>query len=104
MRSGLKPTPPLITPTKRSNQIKALAHLELPENITIKEDGTLVIDSLVSLLKSEHIEMLLNNYSKLKEECEEDLEGDMHWLLIDLENLVHQTFKDSSPVYYNLII
>lgn len=89
---------------KTSNQVKSIAHADLSENITIDPDTLLpVSDGLISLLNPAHIGFLLCHYSQLKQECSEDLLSDMFTLLLDLENLVEKTLRDS-PVLYALLI
>lgn len=88
---------------RASGQIKMMAHMNIPENITVREDGSLDVKSPISLLKPEHISFLLCYYTQLKQECYDDLMGDMHWLLIDLENLAEKTLENE-PVLYDLLI
>lgn len=61
-------------------------------------------DGVLTLLNPAHISYLLCFYSKLKEECYDELNSDMHWLLIDLENLVDQTLLEEYPLLYDIVI
>lgn len=93
-----------------SRQVKSMARMSIPEQITInKETGAIKIDSPLSLLKPEHVSIILSYYSELKQECQDDLHGDMHWLLIDLENAItyalrHNKTSVRSDVLLDLII
>jgi hypothetical protein len=55
-------------------------------------------------LDANHISYLLCFYSKLKEESWDDLNSDMHWLLIDLEKLVEDTLLEKYPLLYDIVI
>lgn len=90
---------------KISNQIKTMAKMDLRENITINPATLLpVSDGVISLLNPAHVSFLLCYYSQLKQECAEDLQSDMYYMLLDLENLVVKTLKDSHPLLYDLLI
>lgn len=86
-----------------SNQIKNMAHMRLDEEIFIDEEGFPQSTGIINLFNTAHISFLLCYYSLLKEESAEDLNSDMHYLLMDLEKLVDGTFKDE-PVLYDLVI
>lgn len=83
--------------TRMPAQMKTIAHMPIEEKITVNKDGSLNIHSPLSLLRPEHVSFLLNYYSALKQDTEEELDNDMHWLLIDLENLVEDVL--SAPDY-----
>lgn len=91
-------------------QIKTFAHINLEEKVTVNLDGTLDVKSTLSLLRADHISFLLNYYAQLKQEIDEDLNSDLRWLLIDLENLVEKTLTGpdqsniSNTVLYDLLI
>ena len=87
---------------KTPAQIKSLAHMNLAENITIDENGYPQSDCIISLYNPEHVSILLTYYYQLKQESQEDLRGDMHWLLIDLENIVQSALKDK-PILKDLL-
>lgn len=87
-----------------NSQIKYMAHMSLDENITIDENGMPQSDGVISLLRADHIAFLLKYYSKLKGECWEDVSSDMHFLLMDLEDLVEQTLLPDNEVLYDLLI
>jgi len=82
--------------------------MDLKEEISVLPNGQLKINSPLTLLKKEHVSFLLNYYPQLKQEVDENLNSDLRWLLIDLENLIDRTFLTSDAVnnkiLYDLII
>ncbi len=90
--------------THNNGQIKTLAKLSLDENITLDEEKIPHSDGVLTLLNANHISYLLCFYSKLKEECYDDLQGDMHYLLMDLEDLVDRTLMEDYPLLYDIVI
>lgn len=88
---------------KPNQQIKTIARMSIPEKIIVYPDKAPKVESPVSLLNPAHVSFLLCYYSILKQETYEDLNSDMHWLLIDLEDLVDRTLKDKYPVLYSLL-
>ena len=90
---------------KISNQVKTMAHVDLEENIHIDPETQLpVSDCMISLFNSAHISFLLCHYAQLKQECVDDLLSDMHFLLLDLENLAEKTLAENHPILYDLLI
>lgn len=87
-----------------NSQIRHMAHMPLIENVTIDENGMPKSDGVISLLRPDHIAFLLKYYSKLKGECWDDVSSDMHWLLIDLEDLVVKTLLPDNEVLYDLLV
>lgn len=90
--------------THNNGQIKSLTKLILDENIWLDEEKIPRSDGVLTLLNPNHISYLLCFYSKLKEESYDDLQGDMHFLLMDLENLVEQTLLENYPLLYDIVI
>ena len=88
--------------TKTPAQIKSLAHMDLDETIYLDANGYPQSTCMVSLYNSEHVSVLLTYYNQLKQESWEDLRSDMHWLLIDLDNLIARTLKDK-PILRDLL-
>ena len=88
---------------KIPSQIKNMAHVSLEENIWLDENDMPCSDGLISLFNPAHISFLLCYYSQLKQECAEDLMSDMHFLLLDLEDLVYKTLRDE-PILLDLLI
>lgn len=89
---------------RNNGQIKTMAKLVLDEEITLDKDGLPQSSAPLSLLSAPHISYLLCFYSKLKEESYEDLQGDMHFLLMDLEDLIDRTLMENYPLLYDIVI
>lgn len=89
---------------KVSNQIKNIARMQLDEKITFNENGLPVSDGIISMFNPAHISFLLCYYPQLKEESAEDFSSDMHYLLLDLENLCEKTLKEDYPILWDLLI
>ena len=89
--------------TKPTPQLRNMTHIPLPENITLDTNLMPQSDCLISLFNPIHISFLLCYYSQLKEDCYDDLNSDMHWLLIDLEELAHRTLRND-PFLYALLV
>lgn len=87
-----------------NSQIRHMAHMPLNENVTIDENGMPQSDGVISLLRADHIAFLLKYYSKLKGECWEDVASDMHWLLIDLEDVVVKALLPENEVLFDLLV
>ncbi len=98
------------TTGRLSPQIKQMGYMNLEEKVNVLPDDTLDIQSTLTLLKPEHISFLLNYYAQLKQEIYEDLNSDLRWLLVDLENLIDKVLtkpsqgKMNNEVLYDLII
>lgn len=60
-------------------------------------------DGPISLFNPTHISFLLCYYGQLKQECVDDLNSDMFYLLLDLENLVTDTFLPQHEILFDLI-
>lgn len=90
--------------THNNGQIKSIAKLTLDETITLDSEGMPQSSAPLSLLNANHISYLLCFYSKLKEESYDDLQGDMHFLLMDLEDLVDRTLLEDYPLLYDIVI
>lgn len=73
MRASLKGT----SNTSHNNVTISSKSTDIYENITLNDDGTLSIDSQLSLLIPEHVSYLLCNYSQIKQDTYEMLNGDL---------------------------
>lgn len=101
LRSSFRPAP---ARGRTSNQIKSIARMELDESVTLDSEGYPQSDCIVSLFNPAHISFLLCYYSQLKQEVSEDLNSDIHYLLLDLENLVDEVITEDHPMLYDLLI
>lgn len=93
-----------IKPVRTNNKIKSISQADLTEHIKLNKEMLPESDCIINLFNEEHISELLCNYSRIKEDTWESLNNDMRWMILDLENLVDNTFKDKYPYYYDLII
>lgn len=101
LKSSFRSTP---VKGRTSNQIKTMARMVLDESITLDKDGFPQSTGLISLFNPAHISFLLCYYSQLKQETKEEFGSDMHYLLLDLEELVDQTLLENEPILYDLLI
>ena len=83
--------------------MRNLAHASIEENIHLDEKNMPVSDAIISLFNPAHVSFLLCYYSQLREECCDDLNSDMHFLLMDLENLVDEALAEEEVLYSILI-
>lgn len=89
---------------RMSNQIKTMAHMDLREEVTLDENNMPQSNAVISLFNPAHISFLLCYYSQLKQESYDDFMSDMHFLLIDLEELAERTLAENYPVLWDLLI
>lgn len=94
----------MATKARVNNQLRLMAHMPLEEHVTFDENGLPVSDAPVSLLRADHIAFLLKYYRKLKQESWEDLNSDMHFMILDLENLVDKTLLPHHELLYDLLV
>lgn len=93
-----------VAKVRLNSQLRYMAHMPLEENVTLDENNMPKTDGVISLLRPDHISFLLKYYSKLKGESSEDLNSDMHWLLIDLEDLAVKALLPDNEVLYDLLV
>ena len=91
-------------PIRLLNVRKSIINLDLSEKVVEGPDGLPVSTGIINLYTPRHICLLLSNYSRIKEECWDNFESDVHWMMEDLEELIDKTFKKNYPMYYDLII
>jgi hypothetical protein len=86
------------------SSIKTLSHVSLNEDITLDDStGMPKSNGLISLFNKDHIRFLLKYYQQLKQECYTDLDSDMRWLLLDLENLCDKAIGTEGMLYDLLV-
>lgn len=85
-------------------QIRSMSHMPLEEDIYIDDGGMPRSRGTISLLRADHISFLLKYYSKLKAESYDDLQNDMHFLLMDLEDLVERALLPDHQILYDLLV
>lgn len=91
-------------PSYSRHLIKSLARIDLSEQISVAADGHVVSTGLINFFDVDHVSCLLCNYSTLKEESWDNFNGDMKWMLLDLEELVDKALKDKYPIYYDIVV
>ena len=78
--------------------------MDIPEDVYFNEEGIPLSRAKISLLNATHVSFLLCYYSALKEECYDNLQSDLHFILLDLENLVDKALLDKYPLLYDIVI
>lgn len=86
------------------SQLTSMALAEIPEYITMDENGIPHSTGFISLMRPEHVSFLLKYYSALKQDSYYELNSDMHWLLIDLENAATKALLPKYEVLYDLLV
>lgn len=81
-----------------SSVMMDLARIPLTGDSSLGRDGMPVDDGMVSLFDPLHISCLLSWHDRLKLYCENDLDSDLHWLMIDLDDLIKRTFCRSAKM------
>lgn len=85
-----------------SGQLKDMSRMNIVEHITFDSNQMPQSDAAITFFNPVHISFLLTYYSALKQDSYDDLESDMRWMLIDLENLVTRTLKEE-PILMSLL-
>ena len=88
---------PLI-PTKL---VKTSFPYKLEEHISLDEEGNISVKG-VSLLRPDVVSLLLCNYTKLKQDAAGNFEGDMYYLMEDLDAIATEALKDY-PLYERIV-
>ena len=89
---------------RMTGQVRNFAHMPIPEKVWIGDDGMPHSDAVITLLNPHHVSFLLCYYSQLKQECEDDLQSDMHFLLLDLEDLAEESIKGKHPELWDILV
>lgn len=88
---------------RASNQLKTMAHMRLDEEIWLDENDNPQTNAILTLINPNHVSFLLCYYSQLKQECADDLDADMHFLLMDLDELADAALE-KYPELYDLLV
>ena len=86
------------------NATKSSTNLDLYEDISLDENGELVVKANISLLITQHVSAILCNYSRLKADNYGKFDSDMYYLLRSLEDLVDETLALDYPLYFDLLV
>ena len=98
IRSSYKPT------IYSLNLIKSFPTVDLRDRIEINEKGDIINKGLISLFNPTHVSILLCNYSKIKENCWDNFNSDIFYMMKDLEDIVDGALKENYPLYYDIVI
>ena len=90
--------------TRPTGQIRTFAHIELPEDVYFDDQGYPRSNAKLSLLNPAHVSFLLCYYPQLKEECWDDFQCDLHYLLLDLEQLTEDALLEKYPLLWDLVV
>ena len=85
-----------------SGEIKSISKIDLTEHIYLDENNEVQSTGIINLFNPKHVSALLCNYSNIKQELWDKMNYDLHWLLIDLDNLIDDALA-GYPLYYDLV-
>lgn len=86
------------------NLIKTLGHIDLSEEVSINSKGDPEAIGFLSFFNPKHILILLQNYSRLKQDSYSDFLGDVKWMIMDLENLIDTHLKYQDPILFEVLV
>lgn len=86
------------------NITKSFPKLDLSEKIMLDNKNEVYSTGLINLYNPKHISALLCNYSKIKEDCWDNFNSDIKWMMEDLDKLIEQTLRKDYPLHYDLLI
>ena len=78
--------------------------IDLTDKIWVDEQGEIHNDSKINVFNPKHISLLLQYYTRLKEDKYGVFTSDMHYLLEDLEIYIDRALEEKYPMYYDLLI
>ncbi len=62
------------------------------------------LDKNIDYTNPAHIVAILHNYSTLKTNLCDDIINDLHWILIDVEDIIERGIKHSDPMLYDVLV
>ena len=78
---------------------------DLIGTVKFNEEGQIYSEnSVIKMYDPEHIRILLNNYSRLKEDTWDDFHDYMKYVIYDLENLIDENIKEVNPIYFDILV
>lgn len=86
------------------NATKLSTSLDLYEDVSLDENGDLVVKANISLLIPQHVSALLCNYSTLKADNIGKFDSDMYYMIRSLEDLIDSTLALDYPLYFDLLV
>lgn len=91
-------------PARATSLIKSLVKMGLPERVYLDSNQEVKSTGFVNLYNPEHVEALLCHYSAIKQEIWDDLGADIHFLMMDLEDLVTKTLYSDHTMLYDIVM
>lgn len=91
------------SPSIITTKLKTTPYSSIPEDIYFDENDIPQSNASLSLLNQEHVNFILQNYQYLKQESISNIESDMRWFLIDLEDLASAALKNY-PILKDIFI
>jgi hypothetical protein len=91
-------------PAKANALVRSLAKTALPELVYMTAEGEVRSTGYINLYNPEHVCALLVHYSAIKQEVWDDLGLDMHFLMIDLDELIMRALAEKHAMLYGLLI
>ena len=73
-----------------------MSRMRLDGKVWFDSDMNPVSDCIISLFNPAHVSFLLEYYTQLRDECRDDLNSDMHHLLLDFDSLFMSVFPRDS--------
>lgn len=86
------------------NATKSSTSLDLYEDVSLDENGDLIVKANISLLIPQHVSALLCNYSTLKADNIGKFDSDMYYMIRSLEDLIDSTLALDYPLYFDLLV
>lgn len=76
----------------------------LDEEEVLTKEKRVQGSGVISLYNPKHIELLLQYYSKLKEDSYGHFESDLWYLMEDLDNIIEKALAEEYPMLYDILI
>lgn len=88
----------------KGNFNKSNFDINLEDKIWIDDKGVVHNDSMINMFNPKHISLLLQYYTKLKQDKYDVFTSDMHYLMEDLDVYIDRALEKKYPLYYDLLI
>ena len=88
----------------KGNFNKSNFDTNLEDKIWVDDKGEVHNDSTINMFNPKHISLLLQYYSKLKQDKYDVFTSDMHYLMEDLDIYIDRALEKKYPLYYDLLI
>lgn len=92
-------------PIYTTNIIKSFSYMSFDDDIIInKRNMPEEVGGNLSLFNPDHIAILLQNYSRLKQDSWDKFNADARYIMMDLDTLIEQALPHDYPMLYDLLI